>query len=443
MLAILSIYFFYKRKYVASLLLNIFLSTQGFQLFLREDFVSPIYLAESYDYSMIATLFICIFQYKTILHICNLLPVARILLFYLFFIFIVFFYSLIVFEYKFIEALQTARFYLWPTYFFLFYMIPKSSLKNLTKILLRITFIISLLYLIQVTFNYPIISRDFELMGFNPNIEDLGIKRYLATPYFLFIFTAILFVEILKNKRISLGPVIGLLTFFSALILSYTRTTIFATLISLFTIAKNTLKTKIVIIFTLFFILLSLLILKNNEGLKARSEAAISEFPYLVELVNTDLSKADMRYLVNETSLTFRVGLFLERFQYLKEHPSNWLFGLGMIHEKSEPASRLNFKIGLTNSATGIAPQLDTGDSDWPGIMMRTGFVGIFFFLFMIKKMYSSLSKSKEIFSLSAKSAIVYFMVSSLSFVLFTSLNFMIQLMFIFALAHRFSSNNQ
>ena len=419
---------------MSSLLLNIFLCTCGFQLLLRKDFISPIYLAEPHDYSFVATIIILIINISAVVRIVQNSQLARYLAIYLTYIFFLVMYSVLVLDYDLVPTLQSSRVYLWPSFFFLFTLVPRKNLIQLTKILLIIIVIASLLYLIQVSTNIPIISRDFAELQFNPLIEGTNIRRYIAVPYFLYIFTAILFIEIFKNKLVNAKTIGILILLNSVLFLSYTRTGIIATAIGLTHIAKSFVSPRKILIYLSVVLLILVMFIKSSEDLANRFYDGIKEIPELigtVDLAKIDTDKVD----ISDSTFTFRYALFLERFQYIYQNPKYWAFGLGMIHEKSEAASKLHFKIGLVSSTTGEAPQIDTADNDWVLILIRTGAVGLLIILFILKAIHSSIPNNIDIFSMTAKSSSIYFFITSFLFAVYTQPQVMIQFMLVLVLA--------
>lgn len=80
-----------------------------------------------------------------------------------------------------------------------------------------------------------------------------------------------------------------------------------------------------------------------------------------------------------EGSTTFRLLLLQERYDYLKQHPGRYVFGIGNVHEDNFPQI---FKIGLLHP-DGKVVQLDTGDILWPLIILRLGMLGLCLFLWI------------------------------------------------------------
>ena len=90
--------------------------------------------------------------------------------------------------------------------------------------------------------------------------------------------------------------------------------------------------------------------------------------------------------------MTFRLYILAERYEYLKNDPIHYLFGIGNVVEND---FKDVFKIGLYNEDSDII-QLDTGDIAWPLIILRLGMLGLLLYLIWSFMFISLISKNKE-----------------------------------------------
>jgi len=184
--------------------------------------------------------------------------------------------------------------------------------------------------------------------------------------FFLFIiFRSSLFYI---NKKIKISFIILTL---SGIIISATRSMLFAIIFSLgagyFYSNKNKIKSIISIIpfLTIIIILVTL-----YSPFYARIEQGF------IDVQNTFSNYDQM--IVTE-NFSFRIFHLIERFNFIAQQPKTFLFGLGFIMEDS---FRTNiFKIGLINSIGGVT-QLDSGDISWSVLFVRLGIIGVFIYMY-------------------------------------------------------------
>lgn len=83
----------------------------------------------------------------------------------------------------------------------------------------------------------------------------------------------------------------------------------------------------------------------------------------------------------SESTFTFRIAHFMERYLYSKTNVMYEFFGLGLMTDDSPYTyNNFNFVIGLPDENGGIY-QLDTPDIAWSNFVARYGYVGTFAYL--------------------------------------------------------------
>jgi len=241
-------------------------------------------------------------------------------------------------------------------------------LVDTIKLLFYITFFQLLIYHIEFIFKTPLLS-------ISVTREEIMAGQVLERGNFLPQFTSLFFLFIIFrsslfyiNKKIKISFIILTL---SGIIISATRSMLFAIIFSLgagyFYSNKNKIKSIISIIpfLTIIIILVTL-----YSPFYARIEQGF------IDVQNTFSNYDQM--IVTE-NFSFRIFHLIERFNFIAQQPKTFLFGLGFIMEDS---FRTNiFKIGLINSIGGVT-QLDSGDISWSVLFVRLGIIGVFIYMY-------------------------------------------------------------
>jgi type IV secretory pathway VirB2 component (pilin) len=134
-------------------------------------------------------------------------------------------------------------------------------------------------------------------------------------------------------------------------------------------------------------------------------------------------------------NLAFRLAHLNERLSFVANDIKRWPIGVGFIHEDSAVAQALGFKTGLPNPLTGRAFQVDTGDIAWSVIVIKTGFLGLFFLLLFLLLSYFSVGPTNGKYTVVYRAGLLYFMVTSFFSINFSTPSFMIPPMLFLALA--------
>jgi hypothetical protein len=118
------------------------------------------------------------------------------------------------------------------------------------------------------------------------------------------------------------------------------------------------------------------------------------------DVLNTDIDINDLK----NSTFTFRIAHFLERNQYLWDHPTSLLVGVGLMPEDSKKVgSMFDFDIGLVEELTGDTVQLDTGDISYSILFIRYGYLGailnLFLFIYLMVFFYKKRENKYGFFS--------------------------------------------
>ena len=242
-------------------------------------------------------------------------------------------------------------------------MAPIFSSRDVGK-LLRILLWITLLHSVLVL--YESIIQDYYWTRGNDRVGEIGeVRGSLPAPYAL-LYTSLLAFNIFRFKRWKVLMFLSVLV--SSQLISGTRSIALA-LILIFIVAafyqsKNKLTAVLKVLVTALFLVI-----------------VISSIPILrdrfIDVAHEQESAKQSGEVEGNT--TFRLFLLLERYNYLKQHPGRYVFGIGNVHETDFPQI---FKIGLRDEY-GRITQLDTGDIVWALIILRLGMLGFFLVLLM------------------------------------------------------------
>lgn len=437
-LAVIAGLFFHTKHQATCIFIIVTLSTSVFRLLDPIVFSSPIFLNKPYDYAFLSAGIALLLSLKRIERVVQVSRIARLSAYYLGFILFLIPISVFAFNYSATLTIQSARIFLWPIFFILFLTASFYSLSKTFNFLAKIYIILALLYIQQFFSGLYIFEESFT--DAPRLIEGTSNVRLLITPDFT-IFFAISATAVLLNQKKSKN--IRSIYAFSILLLSLlvqiismTRSAVLATLLSLLhhlKIQQHKGKKAFLIITALGAISI---IATFNPDLQRRFQSGLGEIAALSENYSSILSS------VYEDNFSFRIAHLSERLDFIFEDPMNWPIGVGLIHETSQFAQGLGFRVGLpSNSHRGVT-QVDTGDIAWSVIVMKTGLMGLAFLIIFLGSTYIAVSQYQGIFSSIYKSTLIYFLVTSFFSSALIAPDIMIQLMFFLALAtHRASSD--
>ena len=302
------------------------------------------------------------------------------------------------YDFTWLQILQGGRrLIIFVSYFFLVKM-KKKDIEWLFNILFKITIITSVLYIIQVLTNLPVLPyKTIELEG----LTTLG--RYYNSPplLYLFLFITIFYPELMKIKR----PYICVIIFAGALFCTLGRTQIFTILFM--TIIGFLMRGRLTV-FTKYALLFSLALIPVSESLSTRFSGedygTVSAPEEIKNILNGSVKETvmagDSR---GQGTMTYRLAWLYERALYLSDRPiGEKIFGLGMINDSQiETVQRMyNFSIAryISEDDEKTKAQLSTPDTSYGNLLTRFGFVGgsVLLFLWIYIAYYAWKSRKKD-----------------------------------------------
>ncbi len=359
--------------------------------------------------------------------------VAKVAAAYVVFVLLVLVASVTVFSYPPVQTFQAARVFVWPLFLLLFLITERVALESFVTTLLRIVIVTSILYLLQPLTGKNIINPDSYY--FNPYLGATDMKRFLSTPDFLIFFLLLFFHKLCTGTEKTLGMILGRWIGFALLVsvqfVSFTRSAIFGTGLTLVYLSKRLLNSVFVVLFLLSvtgavavaYSTSSLVQNRVDESLK--DVASSVEGNYLTWRASTD------------GNLSFRLAHLNERLTYVFSDIKRWPMGMGFVHEESATAQNLGFKIGLVNPLTGRAVQVDTGDIAWSVVVIKTGFFGLGLLLWFLLSSYFAVGPAANKYAIVYRGGLLYILVTSFFSINVVMPNSMIQLTLFLALALR------
>ena len=416
-----------------SLLIITFLATGGFQLLPTGWFWSPLAISKPYDYAYVAMFMIFLLNASAVARIIGTQRMATIATAYMIFILFVLVASIAVFSYPPIQAFQSARVFVWPLFLLLFLITDRLALERFVATLMWIVVVTSILYLLQPLTGKNIINPDSYY--FNPYLGATDLKRFLSTPDFLIFFLLLFYHQLCTGTDKTLGVILGRWIGFALLVsvqlVSFTRSAILATGLTLVYLSKRLLNSVFVALFLLSvtgaiavaYSTSSLVQNRVDESLKDVTSSL--EGNYLTWRPSTD------------GNLSYRLAHLNERVTYVFGDIKRWPMGIGFVHEESATAQNLGFKIGLINPFTGRAVQVDTGDIAWSVVVIKTGFFGLGLMLFFVLGSYFAVGASNQKYVIVYRGGLLYFLITSFFSTNFVMPNYMLPLMLFLALALR------
>lgn len=372
LLLFIALHQYFMNKKTVSLLIFFFFITDGFQLIPYEWFSLGI-LNKPIDYALIYI--ILIFGYETFSNKTLYTKYAYVKSIYILLGSILF---LILFNHFFYgvswsEIFRTSRQYFLLLSFVLF---RNCRLKELNALLLRlfyVTLFCSVLFIIQVVSNHQILTG--YLGGGTVSLLGFTFERHYNTPYLLLFF---LFYASFQNPFSGSAKYISLFILILTVILPMHRSLLGVvgfTLILGF-ILKYRLSGKTVV----YLILCGLASFPVSGAFADRFSSGTKGD--LQAIIDGDYK--NQRTNMEDQTMLFRLAHFYERYDYISQDPSMYLFGIGLMTEDSDiTQKRLNFETGLENEKTGKISQLDTGDISWSVLICRLGMLGTAIYLFM------------------------------------------------------------
>ena len=298
-------------------------------------------------------------------------------------IFFIFLLCSVVFSYmhygfSFVQILQGGRHhFLFMSYFFLIKTKPEDVKWILHKLFI-ITFITSILYILQVLTGLPFLSYSLEVR----RDASTGLYRYYNSPPLLtlFLYATLLFPDIFKKTFFKkIAPFVLL----AALFLTLGRTRIFVDLIVLF--LGLLLKGKVSKLIRISLVL-GIMLLPFFDVITARFTSNNKTENDLQSIFTGDFKSMALTGVTGDATMSYRFAWVYERISYLRGRPLDEnIFGLGMISDSQTDIvqRKYNFSLGLTDNETGYRTQLATPDIAYGNLVTQFGYVGGFISLFI------------------------------------------------------------
>ena len=274
-------------------------------------------------------------------------------------------------------ALKTYRNYLFFLSYIIFIDMSPSQIKRSLVYISTTTFLTSILYVTQPIHNLPIlsgyISRNSVEFGDHLNL------RYRNIPelhYFLLIYATIKF-KLYNYKSILAIGILGIslvLTQHRGVMMGYAITVI---LYILFDKRPGRI-VQFILIGLIGFLMIGNIVINRFEN-----KGQTSTIDDIKTAFRTDYARAAaMDYDDEGGTLTFRILLLVERFDYFKNHPQYMLTGIGMRHEDSPKTSKdFHFILGSgkydPKTRQRIYQQIESGDLAWFTPFMKYGIIGL------------------------------------------------------------------
>ncbi len=390
-------YYFYAGMKKWSILIFMFFCNDGFQIL--PDFVIG---AKNYDLAAIFCFFMAPFSmiYEDAPERENK-TIKYIVVFLMYFMIVSALFSRYHYDFTWFQIFQGGRrLIIFVSYFFIVKM-KKKDIEWLFNILFKITMITSVLYIIQVVTDLPVLPY---IKG---NSAELGAElgsygRYYNSPplLYLFLFISIFHPELLKIKR----PYISVMILSAALLCTLGRvqitSVVFMTIIGFLMRGRLTVFVKYALIFSLALIPLSNSVFMRFSGEDYGSNSATEEIENIMNgSVKETIHTGDVR---GKGTMNYRLAWIYERMLYLSNQPlGEKIFGLGMISDSQEETVQrmYNFRIGrgLSEENKNIG-QLSTPDTSYGNLLTKFGYVGgtVFFILWVTIMIYGWKNRKKD-----------------------------------------------
>lgn len=247
-------------------------------------------------------------------------------------------------------VLRTSRHWLMLLMFIPLVRIPSDNLEKALKILYYITIIVSVIIVFEfLTGLYYFTEESYERYAGSMIVT----RGALPSTYALF-YVLMLAMGYGTSKRLVRYFIIALLTF--SLLLSATRSIALGLFLG----------------FAILMFLKSKSIVGAFNRILAVSVLALAVIVLLPSLRYRLIEGRNSFGNVDDGSITFRMLLVKERYNYIANDPTTYMFGIGNL---TEDQFKGDFQIGHIDSE-GRQLQLDTGDISWALVFLRLGIVG-------------------------------------------------------------------
>ena len=367
LLLAIALYICGQRTY--SLLIFFFFSFYGFQIIPDELFETGLGFSKSTDFALVYIFVLFVYGCFAYHDYIPLNRMTYLIAVYLAAILVIIGVNKFVYGIGWGDILKTSRNYFFVLAYYPLRRVEKEEVDRLLKILLYIVLFQSLLFAIQAFTGKAILAGEEDKSG-----GDL-IYRFYNSPrmlYFFIFYT--LFVQPLGKKYSTFAGIVLIITSFlpmhRSLIIMVILTLSFGYMLNVGNLKRfiRYLPYALLVAIPLCFILFAQVGSRTISDLQMLREGNFAEIEDSDEIENFEMD--------SESTFTFRIAHFMERYLYSKTNVMYEFFGLGLMTDDS-PYTYNNFKfvIGLPDENGGIY-QLDTPDIAWSNFVARYGYVG-------------------------------------------------------------------
>lgn len=373
LLLAIALYMCGQRTY--SLLIFFFFAFYGFQIVPEKLFETGLGFSKSTDFALVYIFILFVYGCFAYHDFIPLNKLTYLIAIYLVAILIIIGVNKFVYGIGWGDILKTSRNYFFVLAYYPLRRISEEEVNQLLKILLYIVLFQSFLFIIQA-----FTGKSLMVGGEDKTGGDL-IHRFYNSPkmlYFFIFYT--LFVQPLGKKYSLIAGIILVITSFLPM---HRSLTIMVILTLSFGYVLNIGNLKRFIRYLPYVLLLVVplgIILFIQVGSRTMTDLQMVKEGNFTEI--EDSEELESFEMDSESTFTFRITLFMERYLYAQSNKMNEIFGLGLMTEQSPYTNNnFNFVIGLVDDKTGGVVQLESGDIAWSNFVVRYGYVGTFAYL--------------------------------------------------------------
>lgn len=373
LLLAIALYISGQRTY--SLLIFFFFAFYGFQIIPEEWFDTGLGISKSTDFALVYIFVLFVYGCFAYHDYIPLNRMTYLIVVYLAAILVIIGVNKFIYGIGWGDIFRTARNYFFVLAYYPLRRVEKEEVDRLLKILLYIVLFQSLLFAIQAFTGKALLAGAEDKSG-----GDL-IYRFYNSPkmlYFFIFYT--LFVQPLGKKHSVFAGILLVITSFlpmhRSLIIMVILTLSFGYLLNVGNLKRfiRYLPYALLIVVPLGVFLFAQIGSRTIADLQMVREGDFASMEDSDEIENFEMD--------SESTFTFRIAHFMERYLYAQTDKWNEFFGIGLMSEDSPYTNNnLNFVIGLVDDKTGGVVQLESGDIAWSNFIVRYGYVGTLAYL--------------------------------------------------------------
>ncbi len=379
LLAIVGIALFIFGKSVSSLLILFFFITDGYQLLPLE----ALKIGGLVDYALVQVvgtfLYFAFVKKSIVFQMQDRVTKAILILFFV--LLIIVFVNVVFLGISPVDCVVSLRNFAFLLAFFLFPFVTLSEYKRINTFLLYITAVLSLIYIVQVFINVPLLNGYYG--GGAMDLGFITIPRCYNYPVLLPYFFFQVYFSDMSDRKIRLA----LQVLFSFAILLPQHRSMIASLVILmllgFIVRRGSLvkSLKYVVICVLLFIGL-----KSVMGDRFSTTATDD----IEQVLSGNYADFDFEK-DNESTLFYRFAMLSERVFYITDRGLTTIFGGGLMREGTPKSIGLNFYITYFDDAVNMEYMVSTPDISWSMMIFRLGMLGTFVFVYFFSILSVSL----------------------------------------------------